>query len=187
LIYSLNTLLRNLINIVDWEYRRKQIKEEKIGMKKRGKEKELLLWVEALSGKYLSNGISFLDVDVKPQSSWIWKGLLKNRKLLLKGACWSISKGDFIDVWKFSWIPSMPCLKPRSKENLLVFPAYSVADLILHEERLWNVDLLHDLFDPITIQNILQIHLSWISTEDKWSWIPPPSGIFTVKSARKVC
>jgi hypothetical protein len=68
----------------------------------------------------------------------------------------------------------------------LVFPAYSVADLILPEERLWNVDLLHDLFDPLTIQNILQIHLSRISTEDKWSWIPSPSSIFTVKSARKV-
>jgi hypothetical protein len=147
---------------------------------------ESLLWVEALSGKYLSNGISFLVVDVKPQSSWTWKGLLKNRKLLLKGACWSISKGDFIDVWKSPWIPSMPCFKPRSKENLLVFPAYSVADLILPEERLWNVDLLHDLFDPLTIQNILQILLPCISTEEKWSWIPSPSGIFTVKSAREV-
>jgi hypothetical protein len=31
-------LPRNLINIVDWEYRRKQIKEEKIGMKKKEEE-----------------------------------------------------------------------------------------------------------------------------------------------------
>jgi hypothetical protein len=38
LIYSLNTLLRNLINIVDWEYRRKQIKEEKNGMEKKEEE-----------------------------------------------------------------------------------------------------------------------------------------------------
>jgi hypothetical protein len=28
--------------------------------------KEPLLWVEALSGKYLHNGISFLDVEVNP-------------------------------------------------------------------------------------------------------------------------
>jgi hypothetical protein len=31
--------------------------------------KEPLLQVEALSGKYLPNDISFLDVDVNPQSS----------------------------------------------------------------------------------------------------------------------
>jgi hypothetical protein len=62
--------------------------------------KEPLLWVEALSGKYLPNSISFLDVDVNLQSSWIWKGLLKNRKVLEKGDCWSVSKGDFIDVGK---------------------------------------------------------------------------------------
>jgi hypothetical protein len=78
--------------------------------------KEPLLWVEAPSGKYLPNGISFLDVGVNPQSSWIWKGLLKNKKVFEKGACWSISKGDFIDVWKSPWIPSTPFFKPRPNE-----------------------------------------------------------------------
>jgi len=70
--------------------------------------------------------------------------------------------------------------------NLVGLPDYSVADLILHGERLWNVDILHDLFDPVSIHNILQIHLLRISTEDRWSWIPNPYRLFFVKFARDV-
>jgi hypothetical protein len=113
--------------------------------------KEPLLWVEALSGKYLPNSISFLDVDVNLQSSWNWKGLLKNRKVLEKGDYWSVSKGDFIDVGKSPWIPSMPFFKPRTNGNLVCLPVYSVVDLILPGDRLWNVDLLNDLFDHVSI------------------------------------
>jgi hypothetical protein len=53
-----------------------------------------LLWVEALRSKYFQNGVSFLGVLKSSGSSWIWKGLLKNRKVVEKGACWSISDGE---------------------------------------------------------------------------------------------
>jgi hypothetical protein len=80
----------------------------------------------------------------------------------------------------------MPFFKPRPNVNLVGLLDYSDADLILIGDRLWNVDLLNDLFYLVSIQNILQIHLPRISTEDKWSWIPSLSGIFSVKSAREV-
>jgi hypothetical protein len=54
---------------------------------------EPLLWVEALKGKYIKNGASFLDAQVSPHSSWIWKGLMKNRNVVELGACWSITGG----------------------------------------------------------------------------------------------
>lgn len=43
-----------------------------------------LLWVDALRGKYLKNGISFLFATPKPLSSWLWNGLLKIGILLPK-------------------------------------------------------------------------------------------------------
>jgi hypothetical protein len=43
-----------------------------------------LLWVDALRGKYLKNGVSFLNASPNPVSSWIWKGLLKNRSVVQK-------------------------------------------------------------------------------------------------------
>jgi hypothetical protein len=148
--------------------------------------KESMLRVEVLKGKYLPNDISFLDAPVNPQSSWIWKGLLKNRNVLEKGACWSVSVGNKIHVWNSPWIPSMPLFKPRPNVNLVDLPDYSVADLSLTGQRSWNFDLLIDLFDSVSVQNILQIHIPHANSKDKWSWIPSPSGIFSVKSAREV-
>lgn len=36
-----------------------------------------LFWVDALKGKYLKNGVSFLNDFFPPSSFWVWKGLLK--------------------------------------------------------------------------------------------------------------
>ena len=147
---------------------------------------EPLLWVEALRGKYLKHGISFLDAPSIPSASWIWKGLIKNRIVVEKGVCWSILDGSNINIWDSPWIPSMPSFKPRPNVNLVDFPDFSVADLLLPGSRLWNVDLLGDLFDPPTVRNILSIHIPRSSGIDKWSWAPSPSGLFSVKSARDI-
>jgi hypothetical protein len=57
-----------------------------------------LLWVDVLRGKYLKNGVSFLNTSSNPSASWLWKGLLKNRKVVQKGACISISCGLNVDI-----------------------------------------------------------------------------------------
>jgi exonuclease III len=145
-----------------------------------------LFWVEALKGKYLQNGISFLEAPSNPLSSWIWKGLLKNRKVVEKGACWSISNGENIHIWTSPWIPSLPNFKPRPNVHLADLPDFVVADLMLPGERAWNVDLLRDLFSPPTVSSILSIHIPQVSSADKWSWVPSPSGLFSVKSAREI-
>ena len=59
---------------------------------------EPLLWVEALKGKYLKNGTFFLDVEVNPHSSWLWKGLMKNRNVVELRACWSITGDENIQI-----------------------------------------------------------------------------------------
>jgi hypothetical protein len=144
------------------------------------------LWIEALRGKYLKHGTSVLDAPSNLSSSWIWKGLLKNRKVVEKGACWSISDGSNIHIWDSPWIPSMTSFKPRPNENLVDFPDYSIANLMLPGDRLWNVDLLGDLFDLTTVRNILGIHIPRTIGADKWSWAPSPLGLFSVKSARDI-
>jgi hypothetical protein len=59
-----------------------------------------LLWVDALRGKYLKNGVSFLNASPNLVSSWIWKGLLKNRSVVQKGACIAISSCVNVEVWQ---------------------------------------------------------------------------------------
>lgn len=63
-----------------------------------------LLWVDYPRGKYLRNGISFLNAPSNPLSSWLWKGLLKKREVVAKGACISIASGLNVDVWNSLWL-----------------------------------------------------------------------------------
>jgi hypothetical protein len=93
------------------------------------------------------NGIYFLQASSCPSSSWIWKGLLKNREVIEMGACWSISDGANIHIWDSLWIPSMSSFKPRPNVHLVDLLDFSLADLLLPGDRSWNVDLLGDLFD----------------------------------------
>ncbi|XP_059436361.1 uncharacterized protein LOC132169326 [Corylus avellana] len=95
-----------------------------------------LLWVDSLRSKHLKNGISFLNAASNPSSSWLWKGLLKNRKVVEKGACISISSGLNVDIWSSPWIPLMPNFRPIHNANLDVCPSLTVADLIIPGEQI---------------------------------------------------
>jgi hypothetical protein len=86
--------------------------------------------------------------------------------------------GESIHVWNFPWIPSMPGFKRRPNVNLVGFPDFCVADLTLPSVWSWNVDLLHDLFEPFTVQSILSIHIPQIRAADQWTWAPAASGLF---------
>jgi hypothetical protein len=145
-----------------------------------------LLWVDALRGKYLKNGVSFLNAPPNLSSSWIWKGLLKNRKVVQKGACIAISSGLNVEVWQSPWIPLNPNFRPSPNANLVSLPTFNVADLVLADGCSWNASLLADLFDPSTVQNILSIYLPQHRGLDKWTWAPSPSGTFSVKSAHEL-
>jgi DNA helicase HerA-like ATPase len=99
-----------------------------------------------------------------------------------KGACISISSGRMVDVLNFPWILFMANFRPIPNVNLVELPDFSVEDLILPKERVWNKLLLEDLFDPLLIQCILSIHLPVCPTFDKWFWAPASSGLFSMKS-----
>jgi len=119
-------------------------------------------------------------------SSGIWKGLLKNKKVMELDACISISNGLNIDVWNSLWILTLPNFKSMPNVNLLELPPFTVVELILPSARSWNSRLLYDLCDPDSIQNILNIHIPQVISFDKWSWAPSPSGLFSVKYVHKL-
>jgi hypothetical protein len=144
------------------------------------------LWVDTLRGKYLKRGISFLNAPSNVPSSWLWKGLLRNRKVVEQGACISITSGLNVDIWNSPWIPLMPSFKPIPNAHLVGLPSYSVEDLICPLRRVWNSSLLQDLFDPFTVQCILCIHLPVYGSFDKWVWAPSLTGLFSVKSAHDI-
>jgi hypothetical protein len=145
-----------------------------------------LLWVDALRGKYLRNGSTFLNDVAHPMSSWLWKGIMKNKSVVQKGACLSITNGMNVDIWSSPWIPTMPSFKPRPNPSLVGLPEFCVADLMLPGSRCWNSSLLGDLFDSDSVQSILSIHIPTIRSFDKWIWAPSSSGTLSVRSAQEI-
>jgi hypothetical protein len=93
------------------------------------------LWIDVRKGKYLKEGIPFLKASPNPTSSWLWKGLLKNKVVINKGVCISISNGVQVDVWDSPWIPLMLDFKPKPNVNLIELPAFCVNDLMIPCER----------------------------------------------------
>lgn len=72
-----------------------------------------LLWIQALRAKYLRHG-TFLETPSNPTSSSIWKGILKNREVVEKGACWAISSGH---TSQDSNLPLTPIFKTLLTSN----------------------------------------------------------------------
>ncbi|XP_059451121.1 uncharacterized protein LOC132181912 [Corylus avellana] len=112
--------------------------------------------------------------------------LLKNREVVSKGACISITNGVNVGIWDSAWIPLQPSFKPKPNPNLVELPDFRVADLISSEERSWNKHLLQDLFDSASVQCILSIHLPQNSSFDKWIWASSSARLFSVKSAHEL-
>ncbi|XP_059450472.1 uncharacterized protein LOC132181296 [Corylus avellana] len=65
--------------------------------------------------------------------SWVdsLRGLLKNRRLVEKGACISISSGVNVNVWNSPWIPLKPKFSPTPNANLVNFSTFTVVDLMI--------------------------------------------------------
>jgi hypothetical protein len=145
-----------------------------------------MLWVQALVGKYLNFGQSFLNVASRPLDSWLWKGLLKSRSIVEKGACLAISMGSNINVWFDLWIPNLESFKPCPNPNLVDQPQFFVEDLIIQSNRSWNSLLLEDLFDMNFVNKIKNIHIPLLPTADRWTWFPADNGLFSVSSAHEL-
>jgi hypothetical protein len=148
--------------------------------------KPSLLWVAALSGKYLRSGISFLNASFSHSAYWLWKGILKARQVVELVACMAVSSGQGINIWKSPWIPSIQLFKPSPNPNLVDLPNFEVADLLNEGNRSWNVSLLTDLFDSNSAQHIQNIHLSQEVSSDRWTWVGSLKGQFFVRSAHEL-
>lgn len=97
--------------------------------------KQPMIWVKALSGKYLKECENFLNTSPSPQASLLWKGLLKTRSVVGKGACLAISQGSNVNMWIDPWIPTLATFKPSPNPNLTDQPNFTFVDLIIQSSR----------------------------------------------------
>ncbi|KAB1203086.1 hypothetical protein CJ030_MR8G005520 [Morella rubra] len=129
------------------------------------------LWTQILRGKYLQH-TNFWDVEQSPQASWTLKSMLKWKKGVKEGLCFSMGNGVSISVWKDPWVPSIKGFKPSPHLNY----GYKL-----------EVSTVANLIDPVTVKSIHKVvreHLvAWQHKREQRSiswWSPPPLGTIKV-------
>jgi hypothetical protein len=144
------------------------------------------LWVSQLQGKYL-NSTSFLSPSPLSSSSWLWKGILKSKSFISKGACFRIHSQSSLPIWSSPWIPTIASFSPTPSPLLShPPPQLLVSDLFTtgttQSNPHWNIPMLLSLFDSTSISEILKINAT-AQTQTKLIWTYSPQGDFTTKSA----
>uniref|UniRef100_A0A803PDC3 RNase H type-1 domain-containing protein n=1 Tax=Cannabis sativa TaxID=3483 RepID=A0A803PDC3_CANSA len=140
-------------------------------------------WVQCLLSKYCQY-CSFWNVDHKANESYVWKGILNARELILKGSVSMAASGASINFWKQPWIPWLRLSdfnelmkKLRGKG----FTIRSLADLSL--EGRWDQEVISQIFDEEFAKKILDIPRLPIHHGDQLVWKNRKNGLFSVKDA----
>ncbi|KAF5180637.1 hypothetical protein FRX31_029777 [Thalictrum thalictroides] len=120
-------------------------------------------------------------------ASWTWNSIRSTITNMVSQICWDIGDGTKIRIWEEPWIPSLPSHIPS--------PAFSsqphnqqishVNQLLLPNSSTWNISLLNQMFDPFSVQHIMNTNIRGTNHNDRLKWLGNKNGVFTVKSMYK--
>ena len=117
------------------------------------------------------------------KASPIWKAIEKARSVVIKGACYLIGDGKYVDVWRDPWVLWIQGFIPAPKHEVASQSTLKDSQPIDPDLHCWKTSLIHDLFVPSCAQAILSIPIHSRPHLDKLLWIPYSKGCFSVKSA----
>ena len=89
--------------------------------------------------------------------------------------------GWMVDIWNHRWLPDPGQSRVVSPRNGAWVE--KVCDLFYPNTKLWDIELLHDLFYPWEVDLIKKIYVSAISNEDVLVWPLSLDGNYSVKLA----
>jgi hypothetical protein len=136
--------------------------------------------MEALRSKYKVTD-TWLREEPRKYVSHTWKAMERLKHLITKGACFLVSDGSLIDVWKDPWIPWLSNFLPKPNASYNDPTPMKVSCLIDSTFRCWIDTKLSDIFDEETIMAIKKIPIPASQATDKLVWILDSKGNFSVK------
>lgn len=87
---------------------------------------------------------------------------MKARKFVIKGTCFKIGCGFRINPWTDPWVPGIEGFIPKIREGTDMTRWRRVVDFKSMTTNDWNVDFIHELFEPKSEMAILA--LQWPDT-----------------------
>ncbi|XP_030478283.1 uncharacterized protein LOC115695353 [Cannabis sativa] len=145
-------------------------------------------WTVAFKAKYFPRD-SFWSVKRRNSDSFVWKGILNARQVIMKGSCTVIASGASIDIWHQPWIPWLNYEEFRDLMESIRDKApglRTVADLLIHRTGQWNSNYLCFLFGAEVGKKINTIQLATEFSDDLLIWKEANNGLFSVKQAYMV-
>ncbi|KAF4361342.1 hypothetical protein G4B88_005132 [Cannabis sativa] len=126
------------------------------------------------------------NVQEKYTDSFLWRGILRARNTISKGACTVLATGEDVDVWWQPWIPWLDYVQFRELMESIRSKApsmRSVADLMYRSTRKWNLGYLRYLFGSDMGNRIGRIQINLNASTDTLIWKNSLVGNFSVKGA----
>lgn len=119
----------------------------------------------------------FMEAKQGHNSSLMWRSLLVGSDLLSTSLIWRIGNGQQVKIWKDIWVPK-PVLHPLTSPVNTLSNNSKVFELIHTESRVWNEDLISNLFSVEEANLIKSILLGSLNRDDKQIWHYTKYGFF---------
>lgn len=127
------------------------------------------------------NNTSFFEATRGGGASFVWSGLWQAKEVLKKGYKWVLGDGQSIRICQDPWI--------RGNENSLLDGTYAnlsneskVCELMVPEERRWDVNKVTNLFTVSDATAILAVPIPRVQVPDRIAWTSSVDGLYNVKS-----
>ncbi|KAL6135235.1 hypothetical protein ACLB2K_067463 [Fragaria x ananassa] len=117
---------------------------------------------------------SFWEANLSDQPSFSWRSILQSRPVLTAGVHWKVGNGEQKKIWEDDWIPGIPKYRiHKPSQCQLQF----VQELMHHDYRTWNEQVVSSLFSPDIAQKICNISQRVLT--DRLIWKPSIGDYFT--------
>ena len=137
------------------------------------------IWVAVFKKKYVRNR-NFMKISMPKNASWASQSIFSCREVIKKGMCHRIGNGFNTCIWEDLWIPNELGFIPEARSGA-IDNVHLIVDLIDQDTRQWDRGKLSILFEPATVNRILNIHLPHQLLSDQVFWCLTSSVEFFVK------
>ncbi|KAH9670971.1 reverse transcriptase domain-containing protein [Citrus sinensis] len=142
------------------------------------------LMSKVLKARYFPR-TSVLKASLGHNPSFVWRSMLAAKDVVVQGSRLQVGSGHNISIGNDPWLPDITdgFISTELNEELAAAP---VDCLMVPNQRIWDFDVVSDLFNARDKELILQIPLSSRRDNDAWYWQANPRGCYTVRSCYKL-